>query len=110
MKYSPESDGIDDLYIKFVEFVTSKSSRCESDGKNSKNYLPEELANAMARHVNDLNIDDVSSNAMDIFPPSLTPLHSYFEHLLNHPLCDIPRIAKYDFLRTKVGYMTKPDS
>ncbi|OAD56528.1 hypothetical protein WN48_03215 [Eufriesea mexicana] len=110
MKYAPNSDEVDDLYLKFVEFISSKSDRRESDIKNSKHLLPEELINAMAKHITELISDDLSSRTIDIFPPSLTPLYSYLQHLFDHPYYDIPSILRNDFYLTKVGYMTKPDS
>lgn len=110
MKYCPDADGIDDLYLKFLEFISSKSNKNEREIKNSKHYLPEEIINAMEKHISNLNINDSSSKAIDIFPPSLTPLHSYLQHLLDHPFYDIPNIARSDFFLTRVGYMTKSDA
>ena len=109
VKYSSDSDGIDDLYLKFLEFISYKSNRNEPEIKNSKYYLPEEIISAMAKHITSLNINDSPLQAIDIFPPSLTPLHSYLEHLLNHPFYDIPSILRNNFFFTKVGYMTKSD-
>ncbi|XP_003490536.1 TATA box-binding protein-associated factor RNA polymerase I subunit B isoform X1 [Bombus impatiens] len=110
MKYCPDADGIDDLYLKFLEFISSKSNKNEREIKNSKHYLPEEIISAMGKHISNLNINDSSPKAIDIFPPSLTPLHSYLQHLLDHPFYDIPNIARSDFFLTKVGYMTKSDA
>ncbi|XP_043600974.1 TATA box-binding protein-associated factor RNA polymerase I subunit B [Bombus pyrosoma] len=110
MKYCPDADGIDDLYLKFLEFISSKSNKNEREVKNSKHYLPEEIISAMEKHISNLNINDSSSKAIDIFPPSLTPLHSYLQHLLDHPFYDIPNIARSDFFLTRVGYMTKSDA
>ncbi|KAK9294609.1 hypothetical protein QLX08_010833 [Tetragonisca angustula] len=109
VKYSPDSDGIDDLYLKFLEFISSKSNRNEPEIKNSKYYLPEEIISAMAKHITSLNINDSPLKAIDIFPPSLTPLYSYLEHLLDHPFYDIPNVLRNNFFSTKVGYMTKSD-
>ncbi|XP_033308261.1 TATA box-binding protein-associated factor RNA polymerase I subunit B isoform X2 [Bombus bifarius] len=110
MKYCPDADGIDDLYLKFLEFMSSKSNKNEREIKNSKHYLPEEIISAMGKHISNLNINDSSPKAIDIFPPSLTPLHSYLQHLLDHPFYDIPNIARSNFFLTKVGYMTKSDA
>ncbi|XP_048268805.1 TATA box-binding protein-associated factor RNA polymerase I subunit B isoform X2 [Bombus terrestris] len=110
MKYCPDADGIDDLYLKFLEFISSKSNKNEQEIKNSKHYLPQEIISAMGKHISNINIDDLSPKAIDIFPPSLTPLHSYLQHLLDHPLYDIPNIARSDFFLTRVGYMTKSDA
>lgn len=110
MKYSPDTHGIDDLYIKFLEFVTSKSDRKQPEAKNPKHFLPEELVTAMTRYIADLSVNDLPSKTIEIFPPSLTPLHSYLQHLLDHPLHEIPGILRNDFFLSKVGYMTKPDS
>ncbi|XP_071866435.1 TATA box-binding protein-associated factor RNA polymerase I subunit B isoform X2 [Bombus fervidus] len=110
MKYCPDADGIDDLYLKFLEFISSKSNKNEREIKNSKHYLPEEIISAMGKHTSNLNINDTSPQAIDIFPPSLTPLHSYLQHLLDHPFYDIPNIARSDFFLTRVGYMTKSDA
>lgn len=110
MKYCPDADGIDDLYLKFLEFISSKSNKNEREIKNSKHYLPEEIISAMGKHTSNLNINDSSPKAIDIFPPSLTPLHSYLQHLLDHPFYDIPNIARSDFFLTKIGYMTKSDA
>ncbi|CAL7938177.1 unnamed protein product [Xylocopa violacea] len=110
IKYSPSSCRIDDLYLKFVEFITSKSNRKETDIKSSKHCLPEELINAMAKHISSINTNELTTQAIDIFPASLTPLYSYLQYLLDHPLYDIPSIAQSDFALTKVGYLTRPDS
>ena len=110
MKYSPDTHGIDDLYIKFLEFVTSKSDRKQPEAKNPKHFLPEELVTAMTRYIADLSVNDLPSKTIEIFPPSLTPLHSYLQYLLDHPLHEIPGIMRNDFFLSKVGYMTKPDS
>ncbi|XP_031774027.1 LOW QUALITY PROTEIN: TATA box-binding protein-associated factor RNA polymerase I subunit B [Apis florea] len=110
MKYYPDLDGIDDLYLKFLEFITSKSNKNEVNIKSSKHFLPEELINGMKKHITSLNINDLSPKTVDIFPPSLTPLYSYLQYLLDNPLYDIPNILKNDFFLTKVGYMTKSES
>ncbi|XP_076241063.1 TATA box-binding protein-associated factor RNA polymerase I subunit B [Calliopsis andreniformis] len=110
MKYSPDTHGIDDLYIKFLEFVISKTDKKELDAKNSKHFLPEELASAMKKYIANLSVNDLPPKNIDIFSPSLTPLHSYLHQLLDHPLHDIPNVVRNDFFLTKVGYMTKPDS
>ncbi|KOC59242.1 hypothetical protein WH47_11318, partial [Habropoda laboriosa] len=109
VKYSPNLDEIDDLYLKFTEFITSKSNKTEQDVINSKHHLPKELVSALIKHISSLNTNDTSQQPMDIFPPSLTPLHSYFQHLLDTPFYDVPTIARHDFFHTKVGYMTKPE-
>lgn len=110
MKYYPDLDGIDDLYLKFLEFITSKSNKNEVNMKNSKHFLPEELINGMKKHITSLNINDLLPKTVDIFPPSLTPLYSYLQCLLDNPLNDIPNILQNDFFLTKVGYMTKSES
>ncbi|XP_053999517.1 TATA box-binding protein-associated factor RNA polymerase I subunit B isoform X1 [Hylaeus anthracinus] len=110
MKYGPDTHGIDDLYFKFLESITSKADKKETDIKNSKHFLPEPLVNAMTTYISNLNVNDFPPKAIDVFPPSLTPLHSYLQHLLDHPLYDIPSVVRNDFFLTKVGYMTKPDS
>lgn len=110
MKYYPDLDGIDDLYLKFLEFITSKSNKNEVNIKNTKHFLPEELINGMRKHITSLNINDLLPKTVDIFPPSLTPLYSYLQCLLDDPLNDIPNILQKDFFLTKVGYMTKSES
>lgn len=110
MKYSPNSEGIDDLYVKFVEFLSSKSDRKESDVKNSTYHLSEELISAMSKHITDITTNDLSPKTIVMFPPSLTPLYSYLQHLFDHPYYDIPSVLRNDFYLTKVGYMTKSDS
>ncbi|XP_078032989.1 TATA box-binding protein-associated factor RNA polymerase I subunit B [Augochlora pura] len=109
IKYCPNTHGIDDLYIKFLEFITSKADK-EPDIKNSKHCLSEELTQAMTKYICNLNSNDDTPKAIDIFPPSLTPLHSYLQHLLDNPLYDIPAVFRSDFFLTKVGYTTKPES
>lgn len=109
MKYSPNTHGIDDLYIKFLEFVVSKADKKQSDVKSSKHFIPEELASAMTKYITGLSVNDLPPKAIDIFPPSLTPLYSYLQLLLDHPLVDVPEVIRNDFFLTKVGYMTKPD-
>nr|XP_034178878.1 TATA box-binding protein-associated factor RNA polymerase I subunit B-like isoform X1 [Osmia lignaria] len=109
LKYNLETAGINDLYIKFLEHMSSKTNKKEPDIKNSKHFLPEELISAMTKHISNLSINDLPPKAAEIFPPSLTPLHSYLQQLLDHPLYDIPAIARNDFFLTKVGYMTKPN-
>lgn len=109
LKYNLETAGINDLYIKFLEYMSSKTNKKEPDIKNSKHFLPEELISAMTKHISSLSVNDLPPKAAEIFPPSLTPLHSYLQQLLDHPLYDIPAIARSDFFLTKVGYMTKPN-
>ncbi|XP_033324904.2 TATA box-binding protein-associated factor RNA polymerase I subunit B [Megalopta genalis] len=110
IKYCPNTNGVDDLYIKFLEFVTSKADKKEPDVKNSKHCLSEELVQAMTKYIANLSSNDDTPKAIDIFPPSLTPLHSYLQYLLDNPLYDIPAVFRNDFFLTKVGYMTKPES
>lgn len=110
MKYSPDAHGIDDLYIKFLDFITSKADKKEPDIQNSKHFLPEELISAMTKYITSLNFNDSPPKAIDIFPPSLTPLHSYLEHMLDHTFYDIPTVVRNDFFSTEVSYMTKPDT
>ncbi|KZC10524.1 hypothetical protein WN55_01961, partial [Dufourea novaeangliae] len=108
IRYSPNTHGIDDLYMKFLEFITSKTDNKEPDPKNTKYRFPEEIVDAMTKYITSLRSNDVPPETGDIFPPSLTPLHSYLQHLLDNPLSDIPSVARKDFFLTKVGYMTKP--
>ncbi|XP_043265740.1 TATA box-binding protein-associated factor RNA polymerase I subunit B [Colletes gigas] len=110
MKYSPDTHGICDLYIKFLEFITSKTDRNELDIQHAKHFLPEELVEAMTKYITNLSINDLPPKAIDIFPASLTPLHSYLQFILDDPLSDFPSVVRNDFYLTKVGYMTKPDS
>nr|XP_012143912.1 PREDICTED: TATA box-binding protein-associated factor RNA polymerase I subunit B isoform X1 [Megachile rotundata] len=109
MKYSLESVGINDSYVKFLEHISSKTDKKEPDAKNSKHFLPDDLISAMTKHITNLSINDLSPKTIEIFPPSLTPLHSYFQQLLDHPYYDIPNIARSDFFLAKVGYTTKPN-
>nr|XP_031847498.1 TATA box-binding protein-associated factor RNA polymerase I subunit B [Nomia melanderi]XP_031847499.1 TATA box-binding protein-associated factor RNA polymerase I subunit B [Nomia melanderi] len=110
VKYCPDLRGVDDLYLKYLEFLTCKSDKKESDIKMSKHCLPEELIHAMKRYIINLSSNDGPLKAMDIFPPSLTPLHSYLQFLLDQPSYDIPLVMRENFFLTKVGYLTKPVS
>lgn len=110
MKYCPDMRGIDDLYLKYLEFITCKSNKMESDINTSRHGLSEQLVYAMKKYVINLSSNDGPLKAIDIFPPSLTPLHSYLQCLLDQPIYDIPLVMREDFFLTKVGYLTKPHS
>ncbi|KAK2584219.1 hypothetical protein KPH14_006637 [Odynerus spinipes] len=105
LKYNPNVPLKSHMYFKFLEYIQSKRDG-EPEITNYKHLLPRDLANAMKQCIENLNQDNISSEEVRVFAPSLTPFHSYLQQILDDSTDQLPDILRTDFYVTKVGYMT----
>ncbi|XP_047351708.1 TATA box-binding protein-associated factor RNA polymerase I subunit B [Vespa velutina] len=106
LKYNPSIPLKNNMYFKFLEFIKSKKDGEAPEITNYKHLFPRDLSDAMKRCFEKLNQDNITSEDMTIFTPSLTPFHSYLQQLYDNASNEFPDILKTDFYVTKVGYMT----
>ncbi|XP_043668375.1 TATA box-binding protein-associated factor RNA polymerase I subunit B [Vespula pensylvanica] len=106
LKYNPSIPLKNHMYLKFLEFIKSKKDGEAPEVTNYKHLFPRDLSDAMKQCFEKLNQDNISSEDMTIFTPSLTPFHSYLQQLHDDSSNEFPDILKTDFYITKIGYMT----
>lgn len=109
LKYRSNIPDVNSSYIKFLESIDSKVDREDPEIITPKHLISRELVDAMKQCITNVSYTDLPLNEENKFPPSLTPHHSYFQQLLEHPLHNVPSILQNGFSSTKVGYMTKPE-
>ncbi|XP_020283590.1 TATA box-binding protein-associated factor RNA polymerase I subunit B [Pseudomyrmex gracilis] len=108
LKHSPNTPDVNSLYLRFLEFIDSKTDR-KSEITTRKHLMPSQLVETMKQCISVVSHIDLPLNEVTQFLPSLTPHRSYLQQLLENPLHDLPRILQSDFCSTKIGYMTKPE-
>ncbi|XP_011644260.1 TATA box-binding protein-associated factor RNA polymerase I subunit B isoform X1 [Pogonomyrmex barbatus] len=110
LKYNANIPDVNSLYIKFLEFISTKTDREEPEKITHKHVIPHELVYAMKQCITNVSCINLPLNEVNEFSPTLTPYHSYLQQLLEHPLYDSPRMLRNDFSSVKSGYLTRPES
>lgn len=88
-----------------------KSKREDSnDVESLKNGINQNLIESLHQCLDKLSTNLMPMKEMEIFPPSLTPSHSYIDQLLNNSRYVLPSILCKKFSDLKIGYMTRPDA